>query len=201
MQDIYLIRHGESIMNVEKKFCGWNECDLTKNGEEQAKKMAEEINKLNIQKVYSSPLKRAYKTARAISDRVITDEGLKELNFGEFDSVPFEEVNNKFTNLANELLEGEFDFTYPNGENRYEFYERVTRTFDKIIHNDTSDKIIMVTHSCVIRSLLSYVFTSSPSLYFRLNIGNCGISKISFFEKDNKIYKIVKYINREIEIN
>lgn len=201
MQDIYLIRHGESTMNVEKKFCGWNECDLSELGKVQAKSMAEEIKKLDIKKIYSSPLKRAFMTARIISDNIITDEGLKELNFGDFDSMPFKEVEKKYSDSMCEISSGNFDYTYPNGENRFEFFERVTSTYDKIISNDNTPKIIIVAHSCVIRAILSNLLVGNPDLYFRFNISNAGISKISYFEENGEKKSIIKYINREVEIS
>lgn len=201
MKEIYLIRHGESIFNVEKKFCGWNECDLSEKGYKQAQQMASNIKKLGIKRIYSSPLKRAYETAKAISDNIITDEGFKELCFGDFDGMTFEEVNKNHTNLASEMIEAEFDYTYPNGENRVEFFNRVTRTYEKILKNDNSDKIVIVCHSCVIRSILSKVFCSGPQLYFKLDIGNVGISKITHFEDDMTKATVVNYVNRELEID
>ena len=68
MNYLILIRHGQSTWNLEKKFTGWVDVDLTKEGELEAKKAGDLINKLNIKidYYYSSFQRRANNTLRII---------------------------------------------------------------------------------------------------------------------------------------
>ena len=67
---LILLRHGESQWNLENRFTGWKDVDLTSTGKEEAKFSAKQILKenLKISSIYSSILKRALDTARIIID-------------------------------------------------------------------------------------------------------------------------------------
>ena len=66
MKRVILLRHGESLWNLENKFTGWTDVNLTKNGEIEARKAGELLlnNFAKIDKVYVSYLKRAINTSR-----------------------------------------------------------------------------------------------------------------------------------------
>lgn len=198
---VYLIRHGESVYNVERKFCGWNETDLSSDGYKQVQKMAKLVKTLGITRIYSSPLKRARLTAEAISENIIFDDDLRELNFGELDGLTFDFVKEKFPDAAESIYDGKFDCSYPGGESRIDFFKRATGCFEKIINKNKSQDIIIVAHSCVIRSILSYALCKSYDLYLRLYIGNVGISKITIDDNGGSVKMIVNFINRELELN
>ncbi len=70
MSNIILIRHGQSTWNLEKRFTGWVDVDLTENGKHEAKKAGELINKLNIKidYYYSSLQLRAINTLKIIQE-------------------------------------------------------------------------------------------------------------------------------------
>lgn len=96
---IYFIRHGESEANVKKVFAGQKEDSLlTDEGREQAKITAKEIIKegLKIDKIYSSPLKRASETAKIIAEElgfdaseIIIEERVIEYDMGSLTGTPW----------------------------------------------------------------------------------------------------------------
>ena len=63
MKNIYLIRHGEALDDINKTYGGWADDPLTPKGEKLAEELAKELSKLGIKTIYSSSLKRAQKTA------------------------------------------------------------------------------------------------------------------------------------------
>ena len=64
MKKLVLLRHGESQWNLENRFTGWTNVDLTQKGEEEAKKAGELLNQEGIEfdVVHTSLLKRANRT-------------------------------------------------------------------------------------------------------------------------------------------
>ena len=63
MNNLILLRHGQSQWNLENRFTGWHDVDLTDNGESEAKKAGSLIKKITLDRVYTSTLKRARRTA------------------------------------------------------------------------------------------------------------------------------------------
>lgn len=195
-KNIYLIRHGESEFNVQKKFCGCNECDLSSLGKVQAKLLGEEMKNIRLDEIYASPIKRARLTAQAMGENIIFDDDLRELNFGEFEGFTFDEIEKKHPEYLEAMLKKDFSYTFPGGEQMQKFYERVTNAYDKIVKNSKGNRIAIVAHSCVIRCILSYVLINSPDLYWKMHLSNVGVSKISHYNDGG----IVKYINRELKL-
>ncbi|MGB9873495.1 MAG: histidine phosphatase family protein, partial [Hydrogenobacter sp.] len=112
MKRLFLVRHAQSEYNEKGIFQGRLDSDLTPLGFVQARLTAKELLDKNIQVIYTSPQRRAYKTALTIGDILhlepIVDERLREMSFGEYEGKPFwstlEENRELFLNwLANPL--------------------------------------------------------------------------------------------------
>ena len=85
MIELFITRHGETMWNLEKRFQGWGNSELTENGIAMAKNLAKVIDDNHIDTVFTSPLKRAYETTDRSRGRdlpVIVLEDLKEMNLG-----------------------------------------------------------------------------------------------------------------------
>ncbi len=95
MLKIYLARHGQNLDNVNGLLNGWRDEPLSDLGRDQAQELADSISKSKLKfiKVYSSPLSRAYDTAKTISDKLNIEspeinELLIERNFGDMTGKP-----------------------------------------------------------------------------------------------------------------
>ena len=105
---IYAIRHGETDWNIERRAQGQTDVELNQNGINQAIAAKKAVQRLDIDFIISSPLKRAVKTAEILSDgkyEIIFDERLKERCFGNIEGtklndVNFEEIYNTELNLS-----------------------------------------------------------------------------------------------------
>ena len=86
LKNIYLIRHGETDWNRDKRFQGQTDIPLNQTGREQASSLVSLMNQLKIEAAFSSDLSRAYETAQiALSDSrltIIKDYRLRETNIG-----------------------------------------------------------------------------------------------------------------------
>ena len=102
---LILLRHGESIWNLQNRFTGWTDVDLTENGKNEAKKAGELLFKenLNIKAIYVSYLKRAIKTSKICLKQlnlkqceVINDWRLNERHYGNLQGLNKSEVAKRF---------------------------------------------------------------------------------------------------------
>ena len=131
MNNIYLTRHGSTLWNLEKRLQGSNDSELTDEGIFQAKLLAKRIKDLNISKIYTSPIKRAYRTAEIIKGDmdidVICKDGFKEISFGEYEgSIESELLNENRGYEIGEIFKGNLDVKAPGGESLRELYDRVS---------------------------------------------------------------------------
>lgn len=92
---LYIIRHGETDWNKAKRLQGQSDTELNDYGREIARATSEGLRDIPFKYIYSSPLSRAYETAKILRrDRdipIITDERLREVGFGIDEGKPYEE--------------------------------------------------------------------------------------------------------------
>ena len=94
------VRHGETEWNVTGRYQGQTDVPLSEKGRAQAEALGKRFADIHVDEVYSSPLKRAYDTARAIAEPkglpIHKVDGIKELNFGEWDGLTKEQLTEQF---------------------------------------------------------------------------------------------------------
>lgn len=97
---VYIVRHGETDWNIAKRAQGQTDIELNENGIRLAEITSKAIKDLHFDYIFSSPLKRAYKTAEILrGDRkvpIFTDDRIKEICFGVYEGVPASERPEKF---------------------------------------------------------------------------------------------------------
>jgi uncharacterized phosphatase len=96
MRTLYFVRHGESEHNVDGLFAGDTDTPLTKRGKKQAKQAGQKAKNLDIDLIISSPLARAYDTAKLMAqeigykpDKIILSNLLKERYYGTAEGTPY----------------------------------------------------------------------------------------------------------------
>ena len=120
---LILLRHGESQWNLENRFTGWKDVDLTSTGKEEAKFSAKQILKenLKISSIYSSILKRALDTARIIiddlsylsKDELKTNWRLNERHYGALQGLNKSETAEKYGEKQVHIWRRSFDISPP----------------------------------------------------------------------------------------
>lgn len=152
---IYLIRHGQDDTSVRG---GWSSCPLTDKGIAQSKGLAEELlnskEKYNIQKIYSSDLKRAKQTANIIAEKLNLSVELmpefREVNNGVLAGLDNYIAKKNYPNMYWRNLE--WNEHYPNGESPKEFYHRVKNGWEELkrLCKKQNGNTALVTHGGVI---------------------------------------------------
>jgi len=103
MTAIILARHGETEWNVAEVFRGRIDIELNETGMKQAELLAEYLSNVEIDAIYSSPLKRALKTAKVIASyhklNVEIVPGLIDFDYGKWQGLTHQEVKDKYKEL------------------------------------------------------------------------------------------------------
>ena len=158
---LYLIRHCEAEGNITEIFQGRIDCDITPKGERQLDCLAERCKEIPFDIIYSSPLKRAFKTAQAANRfhnvRIIPDEAFAEIDGGEMDGHKWNELASLFPSTY-PAWENDFpNFKTETGESMRQVYDRVSRGVMKIVCENQGKSILIVSHGCALRNLCCFL--------------------------------------------
>ncbi|KPU46274.1 phosphoserine phosphatase 1 [Oxobacter pfennigii] len=182
-----LIRHGQTEYNKKGVYHGWIESELDDVGISQAEDSAKLLCGEKIDVIYTSPLKRSASTAEIISQStenppIIISENIKEVNFGLFDGLSYEEISTKYNDEANKWNEAPLGYHFPEGESIPQFFERIKLFLDELIDKEYK-KVVVVSHDGCIKYILSYIMCGSGELFWKFKVSTGSISRISF-ERD-----------------
>lgn len=160
MVKIYLVRHCEAEGNKAKLFQGTTDCDISEMGARQLEYLKKRFRDIHIDKVYSSPLIRAYKTALAAADskdlEVITDEGFIEMNGGIIEGKPFAKSFAEYPELGRIWVEEIHNFAPEGGESMRQVYERAKNAFLRVANDPENEgkTLLISSHGAVTKCLL-----------------------------------------------
>ena len=162
---LYLIRHGETKQQADKVFIGQWDVPLNDLGRTQAKEVAQQLlhDLKDTRTIYCSDLLRATETANLIAEtmeqnypvNVVSFSAFRELSLGEWDGQLIEDIKIRYPEEYQKR--GENLLAYKIGNNSENFYDlryRVLKKLTKLIEETTGD-LVLVTHSGVIRVILS----------------------------------------------
>ena len=160
MTTVVLIRHGQSVANLNKVFAGHFDADLSDLGHEQAKRTAcAVLKRFEIHKIYSSDLLRAYNTALPISRLsgipVIPDKSLREIFAGEWEGRGFDELVSAYTDDYSVWKTDIGNSRCTGGESARELGERIFKRIKEIAEENDGKTVVVATHAAAIRSLMA----------------------------------------------
>ena len=166
MKTFILVRHGESETNLRKAFTGQINAPLTDLGRQQAKLMAEYVDKYHIDKIYVSTLQRAVDTAGAIAQRqncpVEKCDAIMEINSGCWQGLTFGEIAEKFSQTY-QVWRTDIGSAAPEeGETCAQLYDRVTGFFTELL-DKKEETVCLVCHATPIRMIESYIKSGSAA--------------------------------------
>lgn len=168
---IYIVRHGQTNWNLEGRYAGRKDVELNEKGISQAEKIHDELKNIKFDLVFSSPLKRAYKTAQIITkNSIIKDNRL------------IERCNGELEGKLKEECPCNIDFNDPNTglgiESIIDFRKRIFNFFDEITKKYKNKNVLVVTHAGVGIYARCY-FEGEPDDgdYSSYKIKNCEVIK------------------------
>lgn len=184
---IYLTRHGETEWNIEKRLQGRGDSPLTENGIQRAKELRDRIKNIDIDVIYSSPIKRALNTANILRGNknidIVTDDSLMEMCFGDYEGKKIDIIQKENPNWDIKLImQGNVEICAPNGENLKEVRERISKLMNKIIAENIGKSILIVTHGITLKALMYYFKDEDVNSEV---MGQATLTKINIDEKNN----------------
>ena len=180
--EITFLRHGATSSNEQKHFCGVSNPSLSIAGQQQAEHAADLLRNHKIDVFLCGPSKRTLQTAKIVMDhllytgRAYIDPRIREIDFGEFENLSFDEIEWKYPALANRYLNNWLDFTFPSGDNAREYFERCGSVIDEIIAQYAEQNICIVAHKGFINACLCRLEHKDQQDMFSYELA-CGEAK------------------------
>lgn len=177
MKLIYVMRHGQSVVNTERRISGRKfEGDLTELGREQARKAANWFTDKGIEQIIHSPFHRAAQTAAIVAERLklacsVSDD-LCEMNGGSLDGRTDEASWDTFYGVYRRWQERDWNATYPDGESYREGYDRFSRSLMNVNPDQTT---LLVTHGGISITVIPYLCVNAAALQGNRALENTGI--------------------------
>lgn len=166
MPNLVIVRHGQSQWNLENKFTGWIDIDLSPKGIEEANKASERLKDYKFDVAYTSDLLRAQRTLDIIlkninqdSIPVSKDKALNERMYGDLQGLNKDETRQKFGDEQVKIWRRSYDIAPPNGESLKDTAARVIPYYEKYIKPDllAGKNVIISAHGNSLRALMMYL--------------------------------------------
>lgn len=181
--ELYIVRHGETEWNKDKLLQGSTDIPLSDSGRRLAQLSGEALANTPFDRIYSSPLHRAYETACLFRGKqkveIITDDRLRELCFGDFEGQNMSEL------LANQDLTFRYFFKQPhlyrapkNGESLEHLCQRAASFMDEVILplQNNCNRVMIVAHGALNKALMTYVKKHDLSQFWSGGLQkNCNV--------------------------
>lgn len=191
---LWLIRHGESGGNVERRIQGWSDFPLTNRGRRQAARLAERLAEEEaVQELITSPLKRAATTAEIIGAvlglPVRYDDRLKEYNFGPISGLTREEIKDRYPAVWAAWQLNEFWEPLPGEEGERQFQVRVRAAMDDIVDRiEEESAVAVVMHGGALNTCLRSWLGIQERGWRMFAFDNASISLVQLQEKSHTIF-------------
>ena len=199
--NLFLIRHGQSIYNLENRFTGWKDVELTDLGIAQATEAGKILSKITFDLCYTSNLKRAQNTLNLILEKmnqnpkIIKDEALNERDYGDLIGQNKLEAAKRFGSEQVQIWRRSFDVPPPGGESLKMTAERTLPYYNDVIKPqvNTGKNIIISAHGNSIRAIVMEIFNLTSEQILKTEIGWCEPWIISFNDHGElSNYQIIK---------
>ena len=186
MLQVYLVRHGETQWNAERRIQGQSDSPLTAKGEQQARQVAERARTLGITHIIASDLGRTQQTARIIADAcgcdIILDPRLRELDMGVLEKRHVDSLTDEEEGWRRTLVNGTEDGRIPEGESMQELSVRVQAALADCLKLPEGSRPLLVSHGIALGCLVSTILGLPAYAERRLRLRNCSISRIDYQE-------------------
>jgi len=186
---LILIRHGQTEWNLKKRYCGYIDLELNKNGKLQAGKLHKKMKCQVVHKIYASDRKRAIETAKIVfkNQHIKILPGLREIHFGVFEGLNHDEILEKYPQIYKKWLKDPYCITIPKGENLNIFKRRVVSAIKKIVKENLGKTVAVVCHGGAISIFINHLLKSKD--FWTQIPKSTGLSIIEF-ERDKAKVKV-----------
>jgi alpha-ribazole phosphatase/probable phosphoglycerate mutase len=183
---IFFIRHGETDWNRELRYQGSSDVELNEEGERQARSAGIRLSRIVPARVYSSPLKRALRTAEIILENNSGDAAvelccdLREISFGSWEGLTAAQISERDAAALAAWREAPFSAAPDGGESFASVASRSKTAAESIKKSGRpGEAAFVVSHGAVLRALIaSFMEAADIDMLWRLRFDNCSISAL-----------------------
>jgi alpha-ribazole phosphatase len=181
-----LVRHGVTEFNSSHKFCGHADIELSLEGRRQIEKLRDRLASVTIDAVCCSSLRRARESAEIIvAGRGLEIESfleLRELYFGNVEGLTFEEIEQRFPDLAEALLNRDCRIGFPGGETLAEMEARLRRFIAAGLGRYTPEQtVLVVAHRGPLILLVCLLLGMNIECWWRLRLDTASLSIVDTY--------------------
>jgi len=153
---------------------------LSTHGESQVRRISPLLKEARIEHCYCSPLSRCRDTLRLLDlDCPVTfDEGVREIDFGLWEGLSFDQVQRKYPDQADRWATQHDDFTFPGGAHIGTFNLTIQQWFDVLLQTG-HNRVLVVAHGGVLRTGLRHLLGVVGDKGFGMNLSEAAITKVS----------------------
>jgi len=184
MLQVYLVRHGETQWNAERRIQGQSDSPLTAKGEEQARQVGERASTLGITHIIASDLGRTRRTAEIIAQAcgcdVTVDARLRELDMGVLEKRLIDTLTEEEEAWRRTLVNGTEAGRIPEGESMLELSERMHAALAACLDLPEGSRPLLVSHGMALGCLVSTILGLPAWAERRLRLRNCSLSRIDY---------------------
>jgi broad specificity phosphatase PhoE len=179
-----LLRHGQTPMSVQKRYAGRSDVPLTDVGVQQAAAAAKRLASAGLDVIVTSPLLRTVRTAQEVAAvtgaPVVTDEGFRETDFGDWEGLTFAEVRDRWPGEVTAWL-ADPDVAPPGGESFTEVNARVTAALHRVLDARAGQTVLIVSHVTPIKTLVVAALLAPPATLYRMHLDVAALSEIDWY--------------------
>ncbi|NMA60489.1 MAG: alpha-ribazole phosphatase [Firmicutes bacterium] len=186
MLRLYLVRHGETDWNREKRYLGHTDLPLNQNGEWEVSHLRENLREVLFERCYTSDLRRARQTATTILGgrdvQLIEELALRELDFGEWEGLTYDEICQRYPQEAQKWVESGGRSSPFDGEDLGDLEVRVASWLNSLLAENIKGNILVVTHGGPVRILLCLLLGISSEKHWQFNVSTAGLAVVEVHE-------------------
>ncbi|MFJ1702116.1 bifunctional RNase H/acid phosphatase [Kitasatospora sp. NPDC088346] len=193
-----LLRHGETALTPQKRFSGSGGSDpeLSERGRWQAERAAAALaERGTVQAVVSSPMLRTRQTAEAVAARlgleVRIEEGLRELDFGDWEGMTFAEVQQKYPEDLDAWLGSAKARPTGSTESFTNLTHRVGVARDKTLARYAGKTVLMVSHVSPIKTLVRLALGAPPDSVYRMELSAASLCAVQYYADGNASVRLL----------
>ena len=192
---LLLLRHGQTVLSIDRRYSGHGDPELTTVGRAQAAGAAARLATFpEITAVLTSPLRRALQTAESVAQTtgapLEVRDGLIETDFGEWEGLTFVEARERDPELHAKWLGAE-DVAPPGGESFAAVRERVRAELASIVEAHEGETLVLVTHVTPIKMILRQALGGSAEILYRLHLDLACLSEVHVFPDGGMCVRLV----------
>ncbi|MGD9580887.1 MAG: histidine phosphatase family protein [Vampirovibrionia bacterium] len=174
--ELILVRHGETKGKSSERLYGSTDIELSEIGCMQMKLAGDALKDLSFDRILTSPLSRSINGAKLVTNKQNSStiiEDFTEIDFGLWEGLTFEEVKQKDPDNYAEWKKGDLEFTFPSGDSKKTFFNRIAKTAKKEL-NDYNGSTLAVLHKGVIKGIIAELTGKhiTEMSYYHIELGS-----------------------------